>query len=56
MKANYIVLRNDFLGDLVNEINKKIKAGYRPVGGIAIECHERGDRTVIYYLQAMVEV
>ena len=43
----YIVLRDEYLNNLVDEVNKKIKDGWKPQGGICVR--------IRYYYQAMIK-
>ena len=47
MNWDYIVIERPYLLDLVTEVNRRIKAGYRPLGGVS--------HTVYGYIQAMIK-
>lgn len=49
---DYRGIENEEISHLVQEVTKKIKAGYEPIGGIVIR---PGAQSGAYFLQAMIK-
>ncbi len=55
----YKIIEGDSIVDIVEKVNKSIKEGWKPLGGIVADIEVNGDVSEVYttgqYLQSMVK-
>ncbi len=49
----YTIISRGLIWELELEVNRQIKSGFKPIGGVAVELNNRNE---ISYYQAMIKI
>jgi len=53
-EMEYSVIKESELENLIDDVNKAIKEGWRPQGGVSVGTFRDSDNTYKHYAQAMI--